>query len=363
MRTTKLQFPQATVTILSLEAENRDYLHADERGKISILNGLKLESSKEVTRKRIFSQGDIPEAKQGIFNPSAVFDGSRGKAVFRCEPSAATWRGYWIENKGVPAVADFTVGESGLNFEVPRPISSGMPLASRPEDWRIFRHLGQDYVSFTNYFYYNKGYPQATVQCRTALGRIEGDKIRFLREMDATNKGVAMNREEKNWTFFSYNGELFCIYSIEPFIVFRCTNDGEIIETSIRQTDLPRFGNRYIAQSCNPILLNIPELGGDVFAMFVHQFYSPHGRGTRNRTYYQHLFIFCPREMRPLAWSCLPIVGGGLDIEGRHNGVAYVSGMFEHNGTIYATAGEGDAHSVVYSLVNRDLMQWLDLLT
>ena len=353
---------QAHATILQVEDLHRDYLHASERGKIQILNGLKLEASRKVERQKLFKQGDFPQAAEGVFNPSAIFEGDRGKMILRCEPYAATWRGYWIDNKGIPCVSDYQIVQGKVKAGKPRSLSSGMPLASRPEDWRLFKHRGQTYTNFTNYFYYNRGFPQKNVKCRTALGKLEGDKIRFLREMDASDHGIAMNSEEKNWCFFSYNGELFCIYSIEPFVVMRCTNDGEIRDIKTTPLDLPRFGNRYIAQSCNPILTTLPSFG-EVFLMFVHQFYTPHGRGTRNRTYYQHAFAFSPKTMKPVAWSPFPIVGGGTNCNGRHNGVMYISGLIQKGKEFFAFAGEGDANSVVFKLINRDLDEWMDQLT
>jgi predicted GH43/DUF377 family glycosyl hydrolase len=335
------------------------YKDANEKRKIAILNGLKLESHGNIASKRVQTAGSRPFNREGIFNPSCVQNGKDITLIYRCEPMSATWQGYFIDHKGVPAVGKAMIVNGEVVFMEPEPVDSGMPTPTRPEDWRLFRHAGKTYTNFTNYFYYNQGFPQSRPMCRTTLGILANNEITYLREMDASDAGIVMGNEEKNWVFFSESDRMFAIYSMEPFCVMECSDTGKVLSKETFQIPLPRLGNRFIANSTNPIKVTLPKYG-EVWLAFCHQFYSPHGRGTRNRTYYQHAIIFEPKTHRPIAWSNMPIIGGGISCEGRHDGVVYVSGCFQADGKLYLMAGEADTHSCMYTLELEELETWLD---
>lgn len=312
----------------------------------------------EVEKIKFFQQGDFPKTQHGIFNPSVVQFGNYLKFIFRCEPSQATWSGYFMTDKGVPQISTGELTQDGLQVNPPKPVYSGMPLSCRPEDWRLFLFREKIYTNFTNYFYLDKKWPQKTVHCRTAIGELTEDRIIFLQEMSCSGVQVKMNKEEKNWVFFEDNDKLYAIYSIEPFVTFLVDENWQINKMQSREIRFNRLGYRYLSCSTNPILVNFPKLG-ECFFMFCHQFLTPKGKGSRNRTYYQHGLVFRKSDHKPIAWTPMPMTGGGVAIGGRHDGVVYFSGAFQDEANIYATSGEGDSNCAIYrfpiSLIEKNL--------
>lgn len=338
--------------------EQWNALTAKERVDILSKTRMDCRSLSGITKGYLFDGGAEDATKCGAFNPSIV-GGEQPTVIFRGEPTETTWGGHFLEQKAVPMVAKVTIKNSfAVLQERPKPIESGMPLPCRPEDWRLFSHLGKTYVNFTNYFYFNSGWEQKVAQARTCLGILEHDRISFIREMECPF--IKTRKEEKNWCFFSENNELFCVYSVSPFIVMHCDSTGRVLRIKEETNPLPRHGNRFMANSTNPILVNMPKLG-NVFLMFVHQFFTPLGK-SRNRTYFQHAFVFSPEDHKPLGFTPMPITGGGQHIRGRHNGVVYFSGAIEDGENIVITAGEGDSHSSQYSIPKLEIVENLQKL-
>jgi predicted GH43/DUF377 family glycosyl hydrolase len=81
-------------------------------------------------------------------------------------------------------------------------------------------------------------------------------------EVDRDKHFNPIKRLEKNWQFFSLNGNIFCVYDYEPFIVYRMDNDFKIIETIERPPVKWPFGR--IRGSTPPIMVK------DKWLMLVH---------------------------------------------------------------------------------------------
>jgi len=320
---------------------------------------LDLCSTANISKRPLIKAGAVPHSEEGIFNPSVCATGNEATLIFRAEPTNNTWKGHFLEEKAVPMIATGFVNNDSISLHSePHPIESGMPMACRPEDWRIFRHRQKTYVNFTNYFYFNNGWPQKIARSRTALGTLEEGRISYIREMDASDH-LEMGREEKNWCFFSEEDELFCVYSIEPFVVLHCDALGKVLNKKETFKGLPRRNHKFVANSTNPILVNLDGYG-EVYLMFVHQFCTPLGK-SRNRVYYQHALLFSKYGHEPVAFTPKPITGGG-SAEGRHDGVVYFSGALETEDNILVTAGEGDSHSSCYCIPKTDLIKNLQAI-
>lgn len=299
---------------------------------------------------RIFDAEEIPFGQHGVFNPSCVVENDEVLVIARAEHSEATWHGRFISEKATPSIARMTVNGNSFRFNSSlKPISSGMPSPCRAEDWRLFKYQGEVWTNFTTYFFYNEGWPMKDVKSRTCLGRLEGEHIRFIREMEIPG---SMTDEEKNWNFFEHDGRMKFIYSIEPFRVFTCDTNGNIQGEQIHPLKLGRRAPKFLANSTNPILVDMPEFG-EVYLMLYHYFIDPLAGvgGTRNRTYYQFILLFDKHDLHPIAHTYRPVLAGGMGAtEGRHDNVLYASGCFQKGDDLYVLAGEGDTHSRVYRM-------------
>lgn len=322
---------------------------SEESALIRKLNAEKFNKS-VVFNKRIFDIDQASFGTHGIFNPSCVYDGKEVTVIARAESSEATWHGRFITDKATPCISKMKVATNRVTFSsMHQPLSTGMPSPCRPEDWRLFTYKGETWTNFTNYFFYNDGWPQRDVKSRTCLGKIDGNHIRFIKEMEINGP---MNNEEKNWVFFEHDGKMKFIYSIEPWQVYTCDDNGNVIDGISMPLNVPRRAPKFLANSTNPILVKTQKWG-EVYLMFYHYFVDPLANmgGTRNRTYYQFILIFDKTTLKPIAHTYRPVMGGGMGVtEGRHDNVIYTSGAFARGKSLYALCGEGDTFSQLYRL-------------
>lgn len=319
-----------------------------ERDRVEVLNELKLSARVNIPRRVLYKRDCIPAAAHGIINPGVtVAPNGEIKMILRLEPNASTWGGHFLQDKAVPHVV--TLDQQLRPTSDLKPIVSGMPSPCRPEDWRLFSYNGEVFSNFTNYFYYNPGFPQKRVCCRTTLARLHPRRLGLLAELDAAPFGLRMNKEEKNWIFYDNANELVAVYSVDPFTLFFFDDLGQLIRKQSFDVPFRRLGNRYLANSTNAVRANLPGFG-EVWVFFVHQFHEPKGKGTRNRTYFQHAVVCDLYSYKPIAWTPFPVLGGGIAGQGRHDGVLYTSAILARGGNLYAFTGEGDSHSVVYTI-------------
>lgn len=324
-------------------------VYDDESAIIRKLNAEKLNAAC-TWHDRIFDADEIPFGRHGVFNPSCVIDGDDVLVIGRAEHSEATWHGRFICDKATPFLTRMQVEGNSFRFtQYPKPITSGMPSPVRAEDWRLFKYQGETWTNFTSYFFYNDGWPQKDVKSRTCLGKLDGEHVRFIKEMEIPGH---MNDEEKNWNFFEHKGQMKFIFSIEPFRIFTCDTEGTIIDEQIHPIDIKRRSPKFLANSTNPILVNMPKYG-ELYMMLYHYFIDPLAGvgGTRNRTYYQFILLFDKEDLHPIAHTYRPVLAGGMGLtEGRHDNVLYASGCFQKGDDLYVLAGEGDTHSRIYRL-------------
>ncbi len=321
----------------------------EETAIIRKLNAEKLNASC-LWHERLFDAEECSFGQHGVFNPSCVTDGDDVLTIVRAEHSEATWYGRFISEKATPCLARFKVNGNSFSIsEYLKPINSGMPSPCRAEDWRLFRYKTEIWTNFTTYFFYNEGWPMKDVKSRTCLGKLEGGNIRFIREMEIP---YPMTDEEKNWNFFEHDGQMKFIYSIEPFRIFTCDTNGTIINEKTHPLTIERRTPKFLANSTNPILVNMPGFG-EAYLMMYHYFIDPLAGvgGTRNRTYYQFILLFDKYDLHPIAYTYRPVLAGGMGLTGgRHDNVLYASGCFQKGDDLYVLAGEGDTHSRIYRL-------------
>jgi predicted GH43/DUF377 family glycosyl hydrolase len=343
-----------------IERERKSFEKKSLGLKQATLKGYLLSLVENTNAQRIFSSGDVDWdiTKNGIFNPSAVFTKkNRGKIIFRCEPEASTWGGHFLEDKAVPMLGDFEC--RGNQFQMlgnPYPLAGGQIMSMRAEDWRLFKGLdGKVYTNFTNYFFYNKGFPQTETRSTTCIARINGDRLEFLQELSAKDFGKE-NREEKNWVIFPHRGKYVCIYSVDPYVAFSLDKDFVIRDIiSMSETPLPRICQNFMANGTNPILQTNKEYGRH-YLMTCHNFTHSISDNKRNRTYWHYVLVLDYYSLKPVAFTPHPILGGD-GWEGRHNCIMYVSGMLAHEKNFWFFYGEGDEHSEVCSYPKSTIYQ------
>ncbi len=289
----------------------------------------------EVTKHRIITLGDYPDSKGGLYNPGVVAEGDERLLLVRHE------KDYYFTNDVSATlvrgnIKDLKKGKNG-NFSVLK--REGFPSNCRIEDFRLFKYKGELYASHT-LVETKKGVKEAYI-IKPVVSKIIGDTIKYWDFMDLP---IKMNRFEKNWLLWEWNGELYCIYSIDPLVIFKLEgwswkllkNEENGIAHFIRE-QLPNAG--YISVSA------ITPLDETRMLAFWHTIHDG--------IYKQGIFVL---DMSTLDVTCLtePVLQGG-GLKGYKPEALYVSGLVVAGDKLEVWCGEADANTCMIEIGMKDV--------
>jgi len=274
-----------------------------------------------VTFQRLLTRGDLPESDGGLYNPSVVAgpDGHLRMLVRR--EADYTWKR--------PSFPTFVDCQTRAH-ETLRPI--GFQPGARIEDCRVFAWRGSLLVSHVDYLC-----PDGRVAypVKQRLSVIDGDQ---LLPWDAWNLPVSTKRVEKNWVLVSTADDLFCVYSLDPFVVCRRVRTGAWEMLYGYCSGLTKAFGKEPHNSTHLL----PFDGG--FLGFWH-FIKP---GTRS-VYVTGAYWLGP-DLKLAMVSGALLDGGWVANDVYKPGVYYVSSAIVQGAEVKLFAGEGDAHCSVATL-------------
>ncbi len=262
----------------------------------------------------------------------------------RAEESDATWSGAFLDSRATPVWCTLN---RDFSLRTATELTYDHVDGCRPEDWRLFRHDGRLLTNHSLYSFKN-GRPA----CRCAISQVDVQSGR-IDQMLVLEPPLVNGPEEKNWAMFSQDGRLYCIYSIDPYIVFEIRLDTGRTEIILSQ-DLPRNSRlhelgAFISNSTNPI-----DWDSNHYISFVHCFFEDPSTGDRNRLYLQFGILIDRNTLAIRSVIPDPLVVGGAE-DGRHPGVHYTMSLLTEGDHLFAFYGEGDMHTGVAIIKRRDL--------
>ncbi len=175
--------------------------------------------------------------------------------------------------------------------------------------------------------------------------------------MDITNRrliikgkiqiGIKFKEVEKNWVFYNLKNQLYLIYSISPWMIFKIDIDnltGELIKNEIINFDWNQTG--FISNSTNPIRVceNRNIMGF-------------HSRD--KKLIYHQGFLTFDDDFNFINSTKSPYLSGG-DYDGIHPHVIYTSSITLLNDKLICFAGDGDFKSIMIEINNEKI--WKELL-
>ena len=294
-----------------------------------------LECELEVTE--IMRPGDLPNSEGGIYNPGFCKFRKKNFLISRVEKFTEKERGYHslcFRTTSVPYLS-----ELNENFEVINSFELRVEGDyNRIEDFRIFTFRDKLYSNHITAFNVNQIYPvlseiDLNSKSMKILGQIEID--------------FKTNRVEKNWVFFEKNDELFLIYSLSPWIIFKIDVDnlkGTLIKNYPTKFNWNVSG--FISSSTNPVNIK-PNLNIMGF----------HSRD-KNCIYHQGFVLF-DDKLDFINSSTEPYISGG-DYDTIHPNVIYTSSMTIEGENLILFAGDGDTKTLKIEVKNTNL--WKTLL-
>lgn len=273
---------------------------------------------------RLFSAGDLYKSKGGIYNPSVIVKDNEILCILRTEEIPEHKRKNWLETSGQPWIAklnsDLTVNEV---FDLC--LNKFPEKDFRVEDFRLFKHDTHLCASHP-FVIKNKVYQAVSV--------IKNDIIPTF-TIVALLESPFNQTIEKNWGFFTKNDQLYVLYSISPWLIYKVHDDWSL-ELVTRENYYGEWeADTMLSISTHPI-----EYEGN-YLTIVHSRVS--------KQYIQGAVIFDKETFLPKYYTKEAFLKGGKE-KGIRPNVLYVSGILEKDNTIHLFYGEGDTHSSIYSI-------------
>lgn len=177
------------------------------------------------------------------------------------------------------------------------------------EDPRLFVHRGRLHVSFTGF----EVTPPRGMRTSVLYARLSDDlRVEEVFYPDYSRRSYP---HEKNWVFFDHDGDLYCVYSIEPHVVLRV--DGNRAETA-HESDTPfAWSGGHLRGGASPVRV------GD---RWYHWF---HGRRDADTSYNVGCYAFDARPpFRVLAMTPHPVLWADPADNARHPHPNYAAVAF-----------------------------------
>lgn len=210
---------------------------------------------------------------------------------------------------------------------------------TRMEDWRpFFDKYGRCYLSHT---YWRKN-ESIRMGMSTFVEDVSPSLI-FVKQMDSRNP---MQKVEKNWGFFLYQGAITCLYSIVSADPIQYYDHSRIfpIKSGFRFPSFaPYFEGCYISLSSHPVRFDKD-----------HYFFVYHCR--RNGIYH-HWGVLLNQDLEWVCCTAKPLMVGGK-ARGHRSGFLTVHSAHVANDEIRLFYGEGDMFSGV-ARVPISKIQWV----
>lgn len=278
---------------------------------------------KPVSVKTLFRRGEVPNSEGGIFNPSGVvLANGEHLTIFRKE-KALNGKKQYSHGTAIPyIVVSGSMGSFDRELQL-EDFSAG----ERVEDFRLF-FIGETPCCSHSIITNNL---KESIRCRIGISELTQTSMRL---MDCPELGVEEKSIEKNWSFFSEGNNIYCIYSVSPYILFcRVGAKWNKVDVANRKFNW-LHKDQFICNSTHPILI------GDSYLMFFHT--------KEGGKYFQGALLIdkTTKEITHATPHSLPIKTCN---EGMVSGLNYLSGALylPAQNIIRLFIGEGDSHSVI----------------
>lgn len=297
----------------------RNYFGIIPRFKITLEpDGYKPIDIAPIEVKTLFRAGDVENSAGGIFNPSgAIMPDGANYTIYRTENDYDVLKGY-KHNSASPYLVVDGVG---------RHLTTNFAEGTRVEDFRLFNH--KNFLCCSHSIITKN--LQDEMSCEVVISTIHENQLRCYPKV---NLPITIQPIEKNWVFFVESEILYCVYSLSPYLIFKCYEGGMWEQVMIKQLEINWFHkHQYICNSTHPILVQ------GYYLMFFH---------TKENGIYYHGAVLLDKTTKEILYvtqNNIPITTGN---GGMQPGLNYVSGAcyVPDKQAVRVFIGEGDSHSV-----------------
>jgi len=295
----------------------------------------------EAIKHRVLTLGGLENSDGGAYNPGVIAIDNTRILLPRVE------KDYSFKNEVVEAVlvtGNIDYLKEGKYDEATVLRKIGFPKSSRIEDFRLFKFKDELYCTCTWVWGWNgmaNSRPKliTPIICKIS---IEHSTITLF---DYLELPLKQKQTEKNWSVFVHNDELYCLYSLDPFILFRhkgfswkLVKEEENGLINILQNRLPGAG--YLSLSAMTQWDERLMLG----------FWHTYVKGV----IYQGAFIL-NMETFDITEFTPPLLDGKEFTDGYKKYICYVSGLVVNESNVEVWFGECDSHTSMLELDKKEL--------
>jgi hypothetical protein len=258
------------------------------------------------------------EYKGGLFNPAFLKNKNKNYLLCRAETIPELYRKNPFIGKTNPVLVELDKNlENVKNYKEINIENYNENI--KLEDYRSFHYNNNTLISCT---YINER------SIKTAICELDF-KSKTIKEINIPNLlNFKTNETEKNWSYFEKDNELYLIYSMNPYILFKRTTDfnfEKVVEINYNIS----FNNSIVANSINPFIYN------EYYFHIVHV-------NTGDKTYKHYPILLNKNTLKPEYYSDIPMFEKD-NCYGSYNRVLYLTDYDINTNEITFFFGEGDA--------------------
>lgn len=302
---------------------------------------------------RIVSNSKFNLNNGGIYNPGLFYLENKKYIVARCEKNFESYLGnydkYW-NNLTSPMYFEIDDEFKIVDFGVFK--MENYPIMIRYEDFRVFEHNGKIISNHTvitpNYNYKNEDtWPNMNVCSKPGIFiSVSLSEINIEDKSMINKKTIKLedsSNMEKNWSFFSENGELYFIYSLDPFVVYKKENEGfiKIIDKKYKyEWNVNTDGMKYC------ISTNLKRLNDEYYILLFH---------TKIKGYkYVQGCMLLNNNLEPVYMTKNPILESEK-MKGKYPNVLYAFSVDIKDDEIHVYYGEADTNCCV-AIIDKEVL-------
>ncbi|MBF0216419.1 MAG: hypothetical protein HQL30_05420 [Candidatus Omnitrophica bacterium] len=284
--------------------------------------------------------------KGGLFNPGAVVSGdeiiliAKGLDISPVDAfnDPACFKDYM---KGPVVILRYDLDMAIKKIAI---LSAGTYGEDKIEDFRVFNYRGNILSNHVTANPSLEGKNPVYGRCRQSISRVDVKENKFI-GIGNPRIDRPVNMIEKNWCYFEHNEELFLLYSLDPYLLFKLA-DWETLEfkvfvdkaISIREkvNNYLQVGKKIILSlSTNPISYDEHH-----YLMMVHKAYR---LWPFCRLYVQWAMLIDKKSLLPVKVSRKPVFTGKY-ARGSVSGVIYTTSVLCLKNDVLIFNGEGDSY-------------------
>jgi predicted GH43/DUF377 family glycosyl hydrolase len=257
------------------------------------------------------------EYKGGLFNPAFIKSKNKNYLLCRAETVQELYRKNLFMGKLNPVLVELDKDLKTIKNYKEINIENDEENI-KLEDFRSFYYNNNTLISCT---YINKNIKTAICELDLKNKKIEKIHIPNLLNFQT-------DKTEKNWAYFEKEGELYLIYSMNPYILFKKTTDFNFEKVFEIDYNI-LFSGYNISNSINPFIYN------DYYFHIVHV-------NTGKKTYKHYPILLNKDTLKPEYYSDTPMFEK-YNCYGSYNRVLYLTDYNINKDEITFFFGEGDA--------------------